>query len=357
MIDKIQIPSPKESTLYVNSNFKDSGYVTSTFAKKIFNEDEYFRFSTLKYSKEIAPFASSCGPGVTLSNSEPVKIDHIKIPEMHFNQSVELCNSLDTQYWVNSDKIKFARGMTKKQKIEMGIFDLIQKQKLAIDLQKEKMAVDLLNTGKVNTSSSYANGQIVDFKRDPLLASFALAPAQYFDNPTSSPLWEVLVNVRTLLKAHSFVFSDVILSNKAFTAFIQHQEVRKLFELSGNPYGMPSPLATLMTDVTVRNIQGINFHIYDEIYTEYQTGVTTRFLDENRAIFIGRSGGTVPLWNINAPVNSMRGIMDGRENQDIYTEIYGPREGGNGDNVSIMSKSSPLIAGFANCAVSSQVIA
>jgi Phage major capsid protein E len=356
MIDKIQIPSAKESTLYVNSNFKDSGYITSTFAKKIFNDDEHFKFSTLKYSKEIAPFASSCGPGLTLSNSEPVKIDHIKIPEMHFKQSVELCNSLEMQYWLDADKIKFARGMTKKQKIEMGIFDLIQKQKLAIDLQKEKMAVDLLNTGKVNTSSSYANGQMLDFKRDPLLASFALTPAQYFDNPTSSPLWEVLVNIRTLLKAHSFVFSDVILSNKAFTAFIQHQEVRKLFELSGNPYGMPSPLATLMSDVTVRNIQGINFHIYDEIYSEYQTGVTNRFLDENRAIFIGRNSGTVPLWNINAPVKSMQAIIDGSENQDIYTRIYNVEEN-NDDQISVMSKSSPLIAGFANCAVSSQVIA
>jgi Phage major capsid protein E len=352
MIDEIKIPSPLESTLFINSNFKDSGYVSNTFAKKIFSQDEYFRFATLNYSKEIAPFASSCGPGVTLSNSQPVKIDHIKIPEMHLRQSVEMCSTLDMQYWIDGSKIKLARGMTSKQKLEMGIFDLTQKQKLGLDLRKEKMAVDLFNKGGFSTSSSYANGEYLDLKRDPLLASFSLTPAQYFDNPASSPLLDVLSIVRILLTKFNFMLSDVILSNKAFTALIHHQELRQLYQVTNNPYGLPQPLSTLMTDVKVSNIQGVNFHIYDEVYTEYQTGVTTRFLDENRAIFIGRSGGVVPLWSINGPVNSHDAIVAGGQNQDIYTTV----EMVNGQII-VTSKSSPLVAGFANCAVSSQVIA
>jgi hypothetical protein len=356
MINTIQIPSASESTAYINSSFKDVGYFHKTFAKKIFNNDEIFRWAELPTSKEIAPFSSSCGPGVTLSNEPAVQMNYIKIPEMHLKESIELCTSLETQYWLDANKIKFAKGMTKKQMMEAGIFRVLQKQRLGVDLRKEKMAVDLWNKGGFSTASSYANGQFLDFKRDPALANFSLTPAQYFDNPTSSPLFQVFTNIRSLLKTHDFIFNNVLLSNKAFTALIQHQELRKFFETVGNPYGMISPLATLLSDVTVRPIMGINFHIYDEVYTEYQTGVTNRFLDENRAIFFGSSGGVVPLFDINGPINSMSAIKAGQENQDIYTVVYDVKEN-NDDQISVMSKSSLLMAGFVNSAVSSQVIA
>jgi len=341
----------------IETQFKPTAYLWNLLGEEIVLPNDEIDFTNIFSNQSIAPYVTPCRDGLPVY-SEGGTVSRYKLPYIKMRDILTPCDIFNKNLLIDGVlKSQMVGASDDKQRLANGVLKILAQQALALQNRGEEQMMQFLLNGKIDTRSSFSNGELIDFKRDAGLLATSLAPLQYWDVATSSPLDGLQAAADALLDYSSTVLTDVVASPKVFNLFRKHQEIaayRKEFR----DLGMPNPLPQVMNGVKVIEVAGIRIHAYNEYYTslDQNTKVLTKkpFLplaDSKKAIFIGRRTDGYPILKTWGKIKNLDAVETNQTTNKVYTNVYSSE----GQKV-ILTEAAPLVVGDPNCAFSMQVI-
>jgi Phage major capsid protein E len=357
-----------ETTQYLmNTQLADYGYLHKLLiAEAAPSYDDEAEFVEPFSGNVIAPFSTPCRDGTPIYN-EAAKVMRVKFPYIKLNDIVDVCSTLEPYVVIGGQvQRKSLSAQDDISKLNLAALARLVQHKNSIGLAKEKMAFDFFANGTGDYSSSYSNGQILDFGRDQILKNVTLANANKWNYVSGTGAVGSILNslqvANDLLSEFGFELKHVVANSRTMRFLKMHPEILEMKKnccdknTQNSVKNIPSPYFFGASSFEIENV---TYHTYNAGYKSLDLSTGTpkntpvkKFMPDGVAIFIGADAmEDIPVRLYHGKLKDAEAIRSGNAQQQILTRMYQTR-----GVEEVISISAPMVAGNGNCAFMTNVL-
>lgn len=260
----------------------DSFFVDMLFSNQRFHNTKFIDVETILKSEAIAGFVAPCVRGEAVGDPGS-RIDSFAPAYIKLEKNIVPCN-----YMERLPGEPYNSGLTPQRRMMMDLQRMQMDLEWRIKRRLELMAAEALIYGTATIQGDGYPLRVVDFGRDPGNTIVNIA-ADYWSAGTSKPVKQIEAAGQIILDGIGVGPGMLVMDTASYTNLIEHQDFVDQLDRRRGITDVPNVSPMIAAKRTFRGFLGeIAVWTYGGTYVDPATGLTHKYLPDNRALLIAQ---------------------------------------------------------------------